>query len=309
MRSSTRFLAVPSLAAVLLLAACGGSSGAGGSSTAAGQAAASSGASGSASMSQQLHDKLPQKIKDAGVIVFAGDAHPPYRVVKDGTVTGFDPDLQAALGSVLGVTTRIEVVQGLPAALTGMSAGRYDAFNGPVKDTKAREAQFDNVVYMTSRTAYVFKSGTASDAAGLCGKRVAYVGGSIVEGQLKALSKWCATSHGAADITGVPLADTNATVLAVQSGRAEALGITQAGALDVLRHLPKGAFAYAIQNDEQGAGVDQLALVVPKSSGLGPVILEAFQALFSSGAYTALMEKYGLTDVAVKEPALNVASA
>jgi ABC-type amino acid transport substrate-binding protein len=48
-----------------------------------------------------LHAALPPAIRDAGVIRFAGDSHPPYRAVgTDGTtVTGIDPDLQAALGT------------------------------------------------------------------------------------------------------------------------------------------------------------------------------------------------------------------
>ncbi|SHN74837.1 transporter substrate-binding domain-containing protein [Cryptosporangium aurantiacum] len=298
-------LARPVLAAalgavILALSACGG--------TTAPEKKPTPSVDAKALFRQELHDRLPQSVKDAGEIVFAGDPHPPYRVVaKDGTVTGFDPDLQAALGAVLGVKTRIEVIAGLPAALTGMKAKRFDAFNGPVKDTAKREVDFDNVVYMTSRTAYLFKADAKVKAAGdLCGATVAYVSGSIVEGQLEALSSWCG-KQGKPAVKGQPLADTNATILSVRSGRADALGATQAGVLDIVNAGDKGAFRYVLQEDAQGAGVDQLALLAPKAGGLGPVIFEAFKVLFETGTYDELMKRYGLTDVAVDAPAMNVA--
>jgi polar amino acid transport system substrate-binding protein len=304
MRPRLRSVLAVSLGAVTLavVAGCGGSSGEANGST--------SSAPRTNLFDQSLHDRLPKSILDKGEIVFAGDAHPPYRVAgAGGKVTGFDPDLQALLGQVLGVKTRIETISGLPAALTGMQAGRYGAFNGPVKDTAEREAKFDNLVYMTSRTAYLFKAGSkVKDASGLCGAKVAYATGSIVEGQVKALSTWC-TGQGAKPVVGLALADTNATILAVQSGRAEAAGATQSAVIDIVKQAGDKVYKYVLQTDEQGAGVDQLALLTPKSSGLGPVLLDAMKVLFDKDEYQKLMDRYGFTEVMVKAPALNVASA
>lgn len=101
-RRLIRTLAVPPVAFAALAALVGCSSG--GSS----QGAASASSSGVPA----LHNALPQSIKDAGVIRFAGDSHPPYRVVAAGgkTVTGIDKDFQDALGKVLGVRTQTEIV-------------------------------------------------------------------------------------------------------------------------------------------------------------------------------------------------------
>jgi polar amino acid transport system substrate-binding protein len=298
----TSVLAVSLGTVTFAVAGCGGSSG--------GSSSGTSSAPQAKLFDQALHDRLPKSILDDGQIVFAGDAHPPYRVAgAGGKVTGFDPDLQAQLGQVLGVKTKIETISGLPAALTGMQSGRYDAFNGPVKDTGEREASFDNLVYMTSRTAYLFKADTeVKDASGLCGAKVAYATGSIVEGQVKALSSWC-TSQGKKQVEGVALADTNATVLAVQSGRAVAAGATQAAVVDIVKQAGDNIYKYVLQTDAQGAGVDQLALLTPKKSGLGPVLLDAMKVLFTEGEYQKLMDQYGFTDVMVKAPALNVAGA
>lgn len=259
-----------------------------------------------------LHDALPASIKTSGVIRFAGDSHPPYRVVgADGkTVTGIDKDFQDALGRVLGVRTQIEIVSGLPPALQGMLANRYDAFNGPVQATAEREQQFDSITWMTTRTSYVVPSNSTAGIKAtedLCGKRVAVTAGSVVEGQLKKLSDFCQTK-GRAATQSIGLADTNATLLAATSGRADAAGMTQAAAIDVTAK-EQGKYTYVTQTEEQGATVDQLALLVPKSSGLGPVMLNAYKELFRNGDYTRIMTQYGLTNVTVPEPKLNVASS
>ncbi|NJP97908.1 transporter substrate-binding domain-containing protein [Nonomuraea sp. FMUSA5-5] len=258
-----------------------------------------------------LYDALPDSIKETGVIRFAGDSHPPYRIVaNDGkTVTGIDKELQDALGKVLGVRTEISIVNGLPAALSGMLASRYDAFNGPVKDSAEREKQFDAIVWMVTRTSYLIpKAGSAAikSSGDLCGKRVAGTAGSIVEDQAKRLTEWC-TKHGKPGIDFMGLADTNGTILAAKSGRADAAGMTESAALDVLGK-EKDAFTYVTQTDEQGAGVDQLAMLVPKSSGLGPVMLDAFKKIFENGEYKKIMDKYGLQNVAVPEPKMNTAA-
>ncbi|PXY30384.1 ABC transporter substrate-binding protein [Prauserella sp. PE36] len=258
-----------------------------------------------------LHDALPQSVKDSGVLRFAGDSHPPYRTVgADGSITGIDKDFQDALGEVLGVRPETSIVNNLPAALQGMLSGRYDAFNGPVKATAERERQFDTITWMTTRTSYVVPTDSNAgidDAEDLCGKRVAVVKASVVEEQLAKLSEFCADS-GRQPAQTIGLDDTNATMLAARSGRADAAGMTQAAAIDVTR-AQQDTYTYVTQTEAQGATADNLALFVPKDSGLGPVLHEAFQELFDSGEYRRIMEQWGLTEVMVEKPLLNVASA
>lgn len=296
----SRSTLVASLAAVLLtMTACGGSADGTGDPAPDGADSA-------------LHNQLPQPFKDSGLIRFAGDSHPPYRIVgADGrTVTGIDHDVQQALGAVLGVRTEITIVPGLPAALSGMLAGRYDGFNGPVKDTAEREKQFDAIVWMVTRTAYLIpKSGPGGieSSDDLCGKKVAAVDGSIVQDQTARLSDWCA-EKGRKPVEFIGFADTNGTILAAKSGRADVVGMTESAALDAM-NAEKGEFTYVTQTEEQGAGVDQLAMLVPKKGGLGPVMLAAFKEIFANGEYERIMKKYGLEKVAVDEPKLNTASA
>jgi len=257
-----------------------------------------------------LHALLPQEVKDAGVLVFAADPHPPYRTIgPDGAITGIDKDLQDALSRVLGVRIEMEPVDGLPAALDGMLTGRFDAFNGPVKATAEREQQFDSITWMTTHTSYVVPAGSAagiSEAEDLCGKRVSVVAGSVVEGQLARLSTFCQRS-GAAAASAVLLGDTRATLDAARSGRSDAAGMTQAAAIDVTTQQ-QGAFTYVTQTQDQGASTDFLAMLVPKDDGLGPVVLKAFQQLFDDGTYADVIIRYGLGDVTLPAPVFNVSS-
>lgn len=254
-----------------------------------------------------LYDQLPDAIKEAGVIKIAGDTHPPYRTIEEGgEITGIDPDLQAALSEQLGVPFEIITSSGLDAMLTGMLSGRYDAFNGPVRTTPEREADFDAVVWMTTRTSYVYlaeREDELGDPEAVCGARVAGVTGSVTESQLARYNEWC-TAEGLDPAEFIGLEDSNATFLAVNSDRADYAGTTQSAAIDLQASDPD-TYEFIIQSDEQGAGIDQLAMFMPKGNGLAEPMLAAFEAIFENGEYERIMTEWGIEDAAVDAPTLN----
>ncbi|KAF2416016.1 hypothetical protein B2K11_17745 [Microbacterium sp. B35-30] len=254
-----------------------------------------------------MYDQLPDAIKEAGAIKIAGDTHPPYRTIEEGgEITGIDPDLQVALSEQLGVPFEIITASGLDAMLTGMLSGRFDAFNGPVRTTPEREAEFDAVVWMTTRTSYVYLAERAdelSDPEALCGARVAGVTGSVTESQLARYNEWCA-EEGLDPAEFIGLEDSNATFLAVNSDRADYAGTTQSAAIDLQASDPD-TYEFIIQSDEQGAGVDQLAMFMPKGNGLAEPMLAAFEAIFENGEYERIMTEWGIEDAAVDAPTLN----
>jgi polar amino acid transport system substrate-binding protein len=304
MRSHPRLapLTTPLLALALALAGCGGGTSPGSTPTA---PPAPTG-----SVDPTLHDALPAAVKQSGVLRFAGDAHPPWRTIgPDGrTVTGIDVEVQQALGTVLGVRTEISIVDSLPSALTGMLSGRYDAFNGPVRDTAEREKDFDAISYLVTRTAYLVPKDNSSvrSTADLCGRKVAGVTGSITQDQARKLADWCGR-NGKGPVEFVGLADTNAIILAAKAGRADAAGMTESDA--GIHTKEDDTFTFVSQTEEQGAGADPLALLVPKSGALGPVMHKAFEVIFANGEYRKILDRHGLTRVAVPEPGYNVATA
>lgn len=300
-------LTLTAAAATVLLALTACTSGTDGEADGAG----SPDAQGEVDPDAPLYDQLPAEIQDAGVITIASDTHPPYRTVEDGgEITGIDPDLQVALAEQLGVPFEPQLTSGMDAILTGMLSGRYDAFNGPIRTTTEREADFDAVVWMTTRTSYVYsaeRQGELGDRTALCGARVAGVTGSVTESQLELYNEWCA-GEGLEPAEFMGFEDTNSTFLAVNSDRADYAGTTESAALDLQASDP-GTYEYIVQTDEQGAGVDQLAMFMPKGSGLAEPVLAAFEAIFDSGEYDRIMSEWGLEDVTVDAPTLNPMSS
>ncbi|WP_313818091.1 transporter substrate-binding domain-containing protein [Citricoccus sp.] len=258
-----------------------------------------------------VYDQLPEAIKSAGVITIAGDTHPPYRTLQEsGEITGIDPDIQAALAEQLGVPFSIQTSSGLDAMLTGMLSGRYDAFNGPVRTTAEREEDFDAVVWMTTRTSYLYLADRQDELGSpeaVCGARVAGVTGSVTESQLERYTEWC-SEQGLAAPEFIGLEDTNSTILAIQSDRADYAGTTQTAALD-LQAQDEGTFEFIVQSDEQGAGVDQLAMFMPQDNELAEPMLAAFEGIFENGEYDRIMSEWGLDDTMVDAPTLNPMTA
>ncbi|MFZ3454615.1 transporter substrate-binding domain-containing protein [Arthrobacter sp. 7Tela_A1] len=296
-------------AALLALASCSSAGGDSDSEPTASQG--SSVAAGEVNTEAPVYDQLPEAIKSAGVINIAGDTHPPYRTLEqNGDITGIDPDIQTALAEQLGVPFAIQTASGLDAMLTGMLSGRYDAFNGPVRTTPEREADFDAVVWMTTRTSYLYLAERKEELGApedLCGARVAGVTGSVTESQLERYTEWC-SEKGLDAPEFVGLKDTNSTILAVQSDRADYAGTTQTAALDI-QSQDEGTFEFLVQSDEQGAGVDQLAMFLPKDNELSPAMLAAFEGIFENGEYDRIMSEWKLDDVVVESPTLNPMTA
>lgn len=295
--------AVLASAAAVALVSCS----AGGGIDAGGSSSSPEATTGTVNTDAPVYDQLPKAIQDAGVITIAGDTHPPYRTLQEsGEITGIDPDIQKALSEQLGVPFTIKTASGLDAMLTGMLSSRYDAFNGPVRTTPEREKDFDAVVWMTTRTSYLYLAENKGDLGSpedICGARVAGVTGSVTESQLKHYTEWC-SDHSLEAPQFLGLEDTNATILAVRSDRADYVGTTQTSALDI-QSKDEGVFDFVVQSDEQGAGEDQLAMFLPKDNELAPAMLTAFEGIFENGKYEKVMSKWGLEDVSVDAPSLN----
>ncbi|MGM7669807.1 transporter substrate-binding domain-containing protein [Microbacterium sp. A93] len=293
--------------AALTLVSCSAGGGDTGGEASPGSGGATEATTGEVNTEAPVYDQLPQAIQDAGAITIAGDTHPPYRTIEEsGEITGIDPDIQAALAEQLGVPFTIQTSSGLDAMLTGMLSGRYDAFNGPVRTTPEREEDFDAVVWMTTRTSYLYlaeRQDELGDPEAVCGARVAGVTGSVTESQLEHYTEWC-EGEGLEAPEFIGLEDTNSTFLALQSDRADYAGTTQTAAID-FQSQNEGTFEYLVQSDEQGAGVDQLAMFMPKDNELAPAMLAAFEGIFENGEYDRIMSEWELDDVTVEAPTLN----
>lgn len=253
-----------------------------------------------------LFDKLPASIKASKTIKLVGDSFAPFRIVgADGKVTGIETDLARALEPVLGVKFEQNIVSNLPALLAGIDTGRHDLSSGPLLSTKPREERYDIVTWLLSKPAFVLPAAAGrktSKLEELCGLRMAYAAGSSQEQYNIRISERCKAAK-LPELQLVPLPDQNATVLAAQAGRADAVSMQLSAALYLQTQYP-GKFS--IQTDQTDAlGVLHLGFVMKKGSELSPVMLEGLKRLWASGEYQKILAKYGLAAAAASEPRLN----
>lgn len=259
-------------------------------------------------MNQELHDRLPQKIRDTGSMISVNNgSFPPYEIVEGTKMTGASADMTEALGALLGVEIHHETVGGLPALLTGVNSGRYQFAFGPVGDYKPRQENNDFVDWVQEFVVFAVKKGNPHGIVSLdtaCGKRISVMAGGSAERVIHAQSTRC-VEQGKNEITVQSYTDQPQSVLAVRSNRADAFFSSQA---------PLTYFVQQAGGDLELTGVGQpngfddifQGAVVPKGSELGPLLTDAIAELMENGAYEAIMRKWGLENNMIDAPGMNL---
>lgn len=188
------------VAGALLLAGCG-------DQTKDDSEPAASGKGDSKVSSAPLADKLPQEIRDKGVLKVGSDiAYPPVEYKdKSGKVVGIDPDLGVALGKQLGV--KFEFENGtFDTLLTGLRSKRYDIAMSAMTDTADRQNGVDGdtgkkvgegvdfVDYFTAGVSVYTPKGKTQGIKtwdDLCGKKMVVQRGTVSHDLAKAQAKKC----------------------------------------------------------------------------------------------------------------------
>lgn len=142
----------------------------------------------------ELRSKLPQSIRDSGVLRIASDLNYPPVDFKgaDGTAAGLDPDLAAALGARLGL--RVEFVElPFPEVIPAVQNRKVDLAMSAVIDTRHRQLGTDDrdnqvdpgvdfVDYFITGTSILVKQGNPLGIRSLddlCGRTVALQRGTV----------------------------------------------------------------------------------------------------------------------------------
>ena len=288
-------LATASVLLVVATTGCAGTQGAGGGT----------GTAGGVAFDQALHDGLPQEIRDRGTIRLATDpSYPPMESYgTDGrSIIGFEPDLAAALGSVLGVKVEM-VAADFDSSLDETAEGTYDGVLSAMTDTAVREKKADFVNYFAAGTSIVVQRGNANgvtDLKDLCGRVVAVEKGTVQVDLLERSKRGCGTNP----ITVRTYKTNSDALLQLRTGRAVA----------VLSDYPTAAH---LTTDQRTRSHFQLASTVQYEPGLYGVAVsrddtvlrdtlrDALDRLIRSGAYAELLERWGLASGAVKAASVN----
>lgn len=251
---------------------------------------------------------LPDELADAGVVEVASDlSFPPMSFVDESNQpTGFDVDLGAALGDVLGVEFKFSNIS-FDGVLGGLTAGRYDLAISGIPDTLEREQEMDFVNYVTSGLATLTLTDDPHGLEGnndLCGHAVAVQRGTSGEFGAEEMKKRCSEAgEDAVDIIGFPR-QTDA-VQALQSGRVDAV-VAQSVSLFYVVSTSEGTFETINEVQE---GVPMGIAVTKDNTELRDAVQAALIEIQEQGIYDELLEKWNLSDAALEGAPINGATS
>ncbi|MEU4997138.1 ABC transporter substrate-binding protein [Streptomyces sp. NPDC021622] len=263
-----------------------------------------------------LADKLPENIRDAGVIKVGSDiAYPPVEFKdKSGNTVGIDPDLGEALGKQLGV--KFEFENGtFDTLLGGLRSKRYDIAMSAMTDTKNRQEGIDEetgkkigtgvdfVDYFTAGVSIYTKKGDDQGIktwADLCGKKIVVQRGTVSHDLAKAESKKCKDGK---KIAIEQFDNDQQAQTRLRSGGADA------GSSD----FPVAAYAVKTSGGgkdfelvgEQVEAAPYGIAVSKKNPELRDALKAALDAIIKNGEYDKIISKWGVEDGAVKEAQIN----
>jgi polar amino acid transport system substrate-binding protein len=305
-----RVVAAASVLCALAVVGCGSSSSSSSSSssTSASASASSTSSSAGSGADASVVALVPAAIKSKGTLTVASDASyaPDEFIGSDGhTVVGMDADLMNALGSVMGLHTKI-VNQTFDSIIPGLAAGKYDVGASSFTDTKAREQTVDFVTYFTAGESFFTKATggtTINGLSALCGHTVSVEKGTTEETDANTQSGKC-TKAGKAKVTVLSFPDQNGANLALSSGRAQ-LGFADSPVAAYQVKKSGGQFklvGVSIANAPYG-------LAVSKSSGLTKPLLAALQVIMKNGTYKSILTHWGIQQGAITNPKINGATS
>ena len=263
-----------------------------------------------------LADKLPQAIRDKGVIKVGSDiAYAPVEFKDDsGKTVGIDPDLAAAMGKQLGVTFEFENGT-FDSLITGLRSKRYDVAMSAMTDTKDRQEGIDSdtgkkvgegvdfVDYFTAGVSIYTQKGKNTDIktwSDLCGKKIVVQRGTVSEDLAKAEAKKCTGGK-------------TITIEAFDNDQQAQTRLRAGGAAAGSSDFPVAAYAVKTSgggNDFQLVGEQVEAApygiaVAKNNTQLRDALKAALDAVIANGEYDKVIKKWGVEDGAVQEAAIN----
>jgi polar amino acid transport system substrate-binding protein len=254
---------------------------------------------------QTLHDRLPQWVRDRGVLRVGTEASyaPMSSFGPDGhTIVGVEPDLAVEIGRVLGV--RLEFAQtGFTNLLGDVAGGDLDLAMSAMTDTAGRAKAVDFVNYFSAGTSIVVQRGNpagVTDIKDLCGKVAAVQSGTTQVDLLARTQKNC----GDQPIIVKSYPTNSDALVQLRTGRVAA----------VLSDFPPAAF---VVNEPRTRSNYQLASTTQYEPGLYGIVLAksqpglrdsvrgACEELLRSGVYDDVLVRWGVVDGAVQRISIN----
>ncbi|KAB8192997.1 transporter substrate-binding domain-containing protein [Nonomuraea phyllanthi] len=278
-----------------------------------GGASATPGAAASVTADPALRDRLPERIRSAGVIRVASNIpYPPwemYTEVGGEQPTGIDYDLSQALAAKLGVRATFDQTP-FDAMIPALLADKADIVMAGLFDTPKRRQSLDFVDYAQDGYSLLVAKGNPEglkDVTDLSGKTVAVQSSTSEEPAINKLSERLKAA-GKPGVTVVRFPGDSEAFLAIRSGKAVARVQATSAAAYAAKTFDNGNAFELVQapsiTKEFGGGMEGIG--VPKSDPeLLKAIQMALQALMDDGTYQKILAKYGVESIALTKAEIN----
>ncbi|UDF32659.1 UNVERIFIED_ORG: ABC transporter substrate-binding protein (plasmid) [Roseateles sp. XES5] len=257
---------------------------------------------------QKLADGLPPALKEKGILRVATDLTPPISFhADDGKLVGIDIDLAAALGIILGLKVEMTDVGAGAAIVPAILSKRFDMSISGINDDPELEKQVDVIDYMYDATTIMTIKDNPlgiKSMDDLCGKRVAVPVGTFQARLVEAASAKCGTPM---DIMSIPKMPD--VLQAVRTGRADATVNGYATSVYTTQNQTGNGKGLQALPDVRLA-IGYLGMLTARDNpGLRDAIVAGLQQMVDSGAYDAIMTRWGLGPLAVKTVKVNDAAS
>ncbi|WP_022884601.1 ABC transporter substrate-binding protein [Glaciibacter superstes] len=254
-------------------------------------------------VNEDASELLPESIKTSGVLKVGGETSlPPYLFLSEGTLTGVEADIMAALGKALGL--KVEVTNTKFAAMvTGLVSERFDVAMSDFSDTLERQQQVTFIDYTEAGQILVVAKGNPENINSLedlCGKSAAGPAGSLSVELAKEQSKACVDDgQPAVDVQQYPTGAE--TQLALQNGRTDAMAIDYAIGSYNVQQVPD---KIELSGEPFALGYHGAA-VRPDDKELQAALEAGLNGLIEDGVYQAILDEWGVPQMAMTEVLIN----
>ena len=260
--------------------------------------------SAAATAAADLAGKVPDAIKADGKIVVGTDSTyaPSEFLAADGkTIQGFDIDLFTAVAAKLGLKAEF-VTASFDAIIPGVQSGKYEIGVSSFTVNDERKKVANMISYFEAGTQWATKAGNPAgvNTEDACGKKVAVQKATVQVDDLTARSKKCTDASKKAITIDQYASQADATS-AVVTGKDDA----------VLADSP--VMAYAVE--QTGGKLELLGdiydsapygyVVKQADTAFADVLVEALKATIADGSYKTALEKWGVEDGGIDNPAVN----
>jgi polar amino acid transport system substrate-binding protein len=250
---------------------------------------------------QSAEIDVPSRIRDAGKIVFCTElAFPPWEMldVQTQQPTGFDIDFAAAVAEQMGVKSEHKNIA-FDGLIPALQAGQCDAIISGLYDKPARREIVDFVHYAFTGNSIFVKANSGINLSSfdeLSGKKVSVGVGTGPEADLKAANERL-KSAGKPEIQIVSMPSTADAIQQLTAGLVDAY----AGSTDQGGYFDKQQPGQIRLASPQVSALPVGIATLHKDKDLHQAFAGAVAKVRESGEYAALLKKWGLESIELKQ--------